>query len=194
MAAQADIPAARRADAEARPALEIIDTRWGFAVRETRARAAADILGEIALKVIAGVCALGAAALWLLPGSQFSIEVVGMKLGLTVILAFVAFASFRFANRGFWGEVQVDAAAREVRLATRNAHGWATVHSIVPMTAIEEVLVRPGEEDPDTHVLCLRVAGEPTPLPVATGREADLAPVLARLARDLRMPRPATAT
>jgi hypothetical protein len=171
------------------PALEIRDTGWGFVVTELPGGPSWEIASEAILKFLALTVALAAFAQWLLPGSIFAGDVVVMKLGLTAALGCLAFVLFRFADRGFLPELQVDAALREIRVGARNAHGATRVVNRIPMRDIEEFFVRACADQPGTTELCFRVAGLSEPVRIAAGTVADLAPVLERLARDLRTPR-----
>jgi hypothetical protein len=128
-------------------------------------------------------------AQWLLPGSLFAGDVLLMKLALTAVLGSLAIVVFRFADRGFVAELQVDAALREIRVGVRNAHGTSQVQNRISMRDIEECFVRTATGRPDVTELCFRVAGLSDPVRIAAGSVADLAPVLERLTRDLRTPR-----
>jgi hypothetical protein len=101
----------------------------------------------------------------------------------------VALVLFRFADRGFLPELQVDAVLREIRLAARNAHGASRLVNRIPMRDIEEFFVTPSSDQPEATELFFRVTGLAEPVRIAAGSVADLAPVLQRLARDLRTPR-----
>jgi hypothetical protein len=171
------------------PALDIRDTHWGFIVTELSANATADFLSEVGLKFVVVVLVLAAGAQWLLPGSLFSGDVILMKLAITAALGSVCLGLFRFANRGFVVELQVDAALREIRIGMRNTAGRFRVQNRIPMRDIEECFVRPAA-DRDGHTeLCFRVSGHAEPIQIAAGSVADLTPVLQRLTRDLRTPR-----
>ena len=189
MTAHADISAAVNASPVGRPVLEIRDTRWGFVVTERPEATSWEAVSEAVLKFLALTVALAAGAQWLLPGSMFAGDVVVMKLALTAPLCALALVLFRFADRGFLPELQVDAALREIRLGLRNARGATRVANRFPMREIEEVFVRPSADEPGRTELCFRIDGLRDPVRIAAGPVADLAQVLERLARDLRTPR-----
>ena len=189
MTAHADISATRSASPVFDPALELRDTHWGFVVTELADGLSYDILSEAALKLAALSLVFASAAQWLLPGSLFAGEVLIMKLGLTGAMGGLAIVLFRFANRGFVAELQVDAVLREIRVGSRNAHGTSRILNRIPMRDIEECFVRPGTERPGATELCFRVAGLSEPVRIAAGSASELAPVLERLTRDLRTPR-----
>ncbi len=189
MTAHAHISAADVGAAAVAPALEIRDTQWGFVVSELPGRVSSDLLIEAGMKFAALCVVLAAAAQWLLPGSLFAGDVLVMKLVLTAALGAVAIVLFRFADRGFLAELQVDAALREIRVGSRNAHGETRVTNRIPMRDIEEFFVRPVADQTGTTELCFRVTGVSDPVRIAAGTVADLAPVLERLTRDLRTPR-----
>ena len=189
MTAHADISATGNESPVHVPALDIRDTLWGFVVTEQPGGPAWDIVTEAALKFVALSVVAAGAAQWLLPGSLFAGDVLVMKLVLTVALGALALVLFRVADRGFLAELQVDAALREIRLGSRNAHGATRVMNRIPMRDIEEFFVRPASDQPGTTELCFRVAGLGEPVRIAAGTVADLAPVLERLTRDLRTPR-----
>lgn len=189
MTAHADISSAGSETADSAPALEIRDTSWGFVVTEPPDRLSSDILSEAALKLAALSLVLAAGAQWVLPGSLFAGEVLMMKLALTAAMGGLAMMLFRFANRGFVAELQVDAALREIRVGSRNAHGTYRMSNRIPMRDIEQCFVRPGAERPGVTELCFRVVGLSEPVRIAAGTVVDLAPVLERLTRDLRTPR-----
>jgi hypothetical protein len=171
------------------PALEIRDTLWGFVVTELPDGLSWDIVTEAALKFASLSVVLAAAAQWLLPGSIYAGDVIMMKLVLTAVLGAFALVLFLVADRGFLAELQVDAALREIRVGSRNAHGATRVTNRIAMRDIEEFFVRPCADQPGTTELCFRVAGVAEPVRIAAGTVADLAPVLERLTRDLRTPR-----
>jgi hypothetical protein len=189
MTAHADITAAGTATSGRAPALEIRDTHWGFVVTELPDGVSHDVVMEAVLKFAAVSLVLAAVAQWLLPGSMFSGDVLVMKLVLTVALGALAVVVFRVADRGFLAELQVDAALREIRVGSRNAHGISRVQNRIPMRDLEEFFVRTDAARPGTTDLYFRVSGVSEPVRIAGGTVADLAPVLERLTRDLRTPR-----
>jgi hypothetical protein len=189
MTAHPDISSAGGGSPDFAPALEIRDTQWGFVVSELPGGLSRDVLVESGLKFLALVVLLAACAQWVLPGSLFSGDVIAMKLVLTAALGAVALVLFRVADRGFLPELQVDAALREIRVGSRNAHGASRVTNRIPMRDIEEFFVRPCAEEEGLTELCFRVADVPEPVRIAAGTVADLTPVLERLTRDLRTPR-----
>jgi hypothetical protein len=188
MTAQAQITAAGDMLASI-PALAIRDTSWGFVATPRTEGLSREVVTEAALKFLAITMLAGASAQWLLPGAIFAGDVVVMKLVLTALLGGLAALLFRFADQGFLPELQVDAALREIRLGARNAHGATRVANRIPMREIEEVFVRAAAREPGVTELCFRVAGHADPVRIAAGSVADLAPILERLARDLRTPR-----
>jgi hypothetical protein len=189
MTVHSDISASGSEPSACDPALEIRDTQWGFVVTEVRRGLSYDLLVEAALKFAALALVLAAMAQWLLPGSLFAGDVLLMKLALTAVLGCLAIVVFRFADRGFLAELQVDAALREIRVGVRNAQGISQVQNRISMRDIEECFVRTATGRPDVTELCFRVAGLSDPVRIAAGSVADLAPVLERLTRDLRTPR-----
>jgi hypothetical protein len=188
MTAHAEISADGAASVLPR-ALDIQDTGWGFVVTERTGLLSSELVTEAALKFLAVTLLFAACAQWLLPGSLFAGEVLLMKLALTGTLCGVALVLFRFADRGFLPELQVDAVLREIRLAARNAHGASRLVNRIPMRDIEEFFVQPCADQPEATELLFRVTGLAEPVRIAAGTVADLAPVLQRLARDLRSPR-----
>jgi hypothetical protein len=188
MTAHADITAAGALPAFV-PALDIRDTHWGFVVTEIADGVPREALIEGAMKFGSAALLGAAAAQWLMPGSMFSGDVLVMKLVLTSALAGCAAMLFRFADRGFLPELQVDAALREIRVGARTLHGTSRVQNRIPMREIEEVFVRSDAAEPGRTELCFRVEGLAEPVRIASGTAADLAPVLERLTRDLRTPR-----
>jgi hypothetical protein len=189
MTANADIVGVGSAPSGIAPALQVRDTGWGFVVNELGKGRSYDLLTEAALKLAAVALVIAAGTQWLLPGSMFAGGVLVMKLALTAGMGGLALLLFRFANRGFVAELQVDAVLREVRVGSRNTQGILRVMNRVSMRDIEECFVRPGPEGTGTTELCFRVAGLSQPVQIAAGSIADLAPVLERLTRDLRTPR-----
>jgi hypothetical protein len=189
MTAHVDIDAAGSSVPVHVPALEIRDTRWGFVVTEPADAVSRVLLSAAALKIVAVVFLVAAAAQWLMPGSMFSGDVLVMKLVLTAALSGLAVDFLRAADRGFVAELQVDAALREIRVGSRTLSGISRIQNRIPMRDIEEVFVRPGADQPGQTELCFRVAGLAEPVRIAAGHVGDLAPVLERLTRDLRTPR-----
>jgi hypothetical protein len=188
MTVHADITTRGSERADDAGALDIRDTPWGFVVTETARHAGPDHLSELVLKFAAACLAVAALAQWLLPGSLFSGEVVLMKLALTLVLGGAAASVFRFADRGFRAELQVDAVLREIRVGSRNVRGIARISHRFAMRSIEECFLRPADRPGLTEV-CFRVTGHAEPVQIAAGAVTDIAPILERLTRDLRTPR-----
>jgi hypothetical protein len=188
MTIHAEITAAEPGAAPPQPALDIRDTRWGFVATERPARVGTAQACELGLKLGAAALLVGAAAQWLLPGSLFTGDVIAMKLALTAVFGAAAAVVFRFADRGFVAELQVDAAMREVRVGTRNLHGLSRARDRIAMHDIEECFARPADH-PGRIEICFRVRGQAEPVRIAAGSADDLAPFLERLTRDLRTPR-----
>jgi len=186
MTVHADFLSEGAADRATNGLLRIHDTQWGFIVHEA-APDASGMIAETFFKFVAFAAVFGAGAQWLLPGSLFSGDVLVMKLGLSAALVGAAIWMLRNSAQEGWPELQVDAARREIRIATRTSDGASRVRSRIAMRDIEECFVRRGAGE--ATELCFRVMGLDDPVRIAAGTAGDLAPVLERLTRDLRTPR-----
>lgn len=180
-------------DAEQSGPLSIRETSWGFIVSDLPGQLDVGLVEEASLKFFGLVMILAAGVQWLVPGTLYGGNVLLAKFGMMAMFGLVGFALFRHANRGYRAELHVDAAHREVRIATRNSRGQARARKTFAMRDIEECFVdEMAEGAQGTARLCFRVSGEDEPVRIATAPQTDLVPVLERLVRDLTTPRART--
>lgn len=167
--------------------LSIRETGWGFIVSDLPGDLDLGLVEEVSLKFFALLMILAAGLQWLVPAPIYGGSVVLTKLGMTGMLGLIGFALYRHANRGYRAELHVDAAHREVRIATRNFRGQSRARKRFAMRDIQECFVDTASGG-DAR-LCFRITGEDVPVQIASAPERDLVPVLERLVRDLTTPR-----
>jgi len=166
--------------------VKLIETHWGYILREADGAVGGVALAEAALRFLGLILVVSAYAQWLLPAALFPAGDVSGRIGLSAVLAVGGAAVYLVANRGFRPETQVDTAKREFRFARRNGQGIARIQRRLPFDAVESAFVR--RRDGGAGELCLRLAGVEAQVHVATGAERDLEVLHLRLCRDLKSP------
>ncbi len=168
-----------------RSAPGLVGTNWGYVIRPCEnvlVRAAYGEMTAVFFAVLTGMAAYGQ---WLIPGSNASAELIPFKIAGTVIFFVIAGMLYLIARRGLCHEVHVDLKQRELRTARRNRRGRATPVSAVAMDDVERVFLQRAKASLLRSRLCVKLAGQTALMEIAEGSEAELAPILQRLALDL---------
>ena len=167
-------------------AVNVTDTEWGYIIRPGENALMRAAYGEMAASFVAVLLGLSAYGLWLLPNSTDVAALLPFKIAGTAIFFVMAAMLYLIARRGLCYEVHVDLQRKVLRTARRNRHGRATAVRSVPISEIESVFLQRAQTGFMRSRLCVRVTGERGLTEVAVGYERTLAPILDRMARDLR--------
>ena len=167
-------------DAEA-PALEMIETPWGFRLRPADMQdQATDAVIEWGLTFLGIVLIASAFGQWVLPGALYGSETLVMKLVLTVVLAAIGGLVLSISARGFRPEVQVDRSRHEIRFVSRNPRGRGKILAMVDLDRIIGVGMTRSIDGPDCHCLLYLIDGE-KPLRMASGTEVEIKKIRKRM-------------
>lgn len=162
-----------------------VETYWGYIIRsQTRERSATILLQW--LSAILGVSLIIAAlGLWVLPGSSMSQDVLGFKLGLTMMFVACGMALIWFASHGTSYEVQLDLSRRELREALRNKSGKARVQNRLKFEDIDAVFIDRAAGEGQKARLMVRMADCYRAIEIAKDYEENLTHLQGRLGRDI---------
>lgn len=172
-------------DIGAAPSVRLRETPFGFAFSAPYRKWGAEALAEGALKSFALTIMIASSLLWFVPLSQFSMGGAG-RSAITAISMLLGYGLFRYANLGFVTEYHVDAGKRELRVATRNTNDEVVVRRTFAMRNIQSGFIRRYEDRRRAAQLNIRLQGKSAPMPLLSGAETDLLPVLERLMHDVR--------
>lgn len=171
--------------AERAPLPMVVETYWGYVIRENRHGADQETLIEAGLRFLGLVMVLAAYGQWLLPSSFYAGDAFIMKAGMAFILGVAGVVVYWYASRGLHVDIHVDVSKREVRVAHRNSRGQSRLHSVVPMRRVESAFLK-RSRDAGAASLYLRFRDRDEVMHVATGPESDLVILHRRLSADLR--------
>ena len=160
--------------------IRIRETPFGFVFHEKTQPFGMDAIAEGVLKASALLIMVAAVLPWLIPLSQIGTG-IGGRASITAMAMIVGYALFRYANRGFAQEFQVDTIKREIRIATRNTNGISLVRQTIPMRQIKSSFIRRPANRKGKSKLNLRIEGRTDPLQLIAADEQALIPVLERL-------------
>lgn len=167
-------------EAEA-PLLKQIEMPWGFRLRPADMQEkASDLIIEWTLTLAGIALLLSAFAQWLLPGSIYAGDALMVKFVLTCVLGMMGGLALSVSPRGFRPEVQVDRARQEIRFVSRNPRGRGQILATVDLDQIIGVGITKSVSTGDVHCLIYLIDGR-KPLRVATGREAEIRAIHAKL-------------
>ena len=167
-------------------ALTVSETFWGYVIREPQSGFDSTDLMEAVMRFLGIVLVFAAGAQWMLPGALFTGDVIAMKIMLTFFFTACGAALYWYGGRSFRVEVQIDTTRREIRIAGRNSRDYTRLHKRIPMAEVDSTFVkRSGDAEGSAHLL-VRLAGEPDPLHLATGKERELRTLHSRLRHDLQ--------
>jgi len=164
--------------------LRLKNTAWGARLTGLTTVRTANLL-EASLKVLAIFAVLLAIALWAAPVGG----VLVARLAITVGFLAVGMAIYQYGGRGFRQEVEFDGVRGTIRLVTRNARGTSYVRRRIPMVEAESCYLGRSKTPGAPSQLYLRLKGRVSPLAIGEGDEAELVPVLERLAEIVKSAR-----
>lgn len=165
---------------------QVIDTYWGYTIRDADDRFDRETLVEILMRFLGLVLVVSAYAQWLLPPSIFPGDPFLTKASLAFMFGAGGVAIYYYGSRGLATEIHVDLSRREVRLSRRNARGQTRLRQIVPMGKVESAYIKRIEGGNGGAQLYLRFAGKANGIEVARGTEEALKVLHRRLCTDLR--------
>ncbi|GGX48143.1 hypothetical protein GCM10007385_14950 [Tateyamaria omphalii] len=84
----------------------------------------------IASRALGAVLVLASLGLWIEPGAQMAIDLLVMKLGVSLFLGFAGLALMQDMSRGQDPEVQIDTVRREVRIARQRGRRTSVIRRI----------------------------------------------------------------
>ncbi|NCO85152.1 MAG: hypothetical protein GW886_00800 [Rhodobacterales bacterium] len=158
---------------------------WGYVVRQADE-------DPLSVRILMGlawgagiVFAVGALGLWLMPQSVISADLIGMKMGASVLMAGFAAFFLWYASRGTRTELQVDTSLGEVREVVRNQTGKPSLVGRYGFDAIGGVYLERAAGGPGDTCLVLRHGNGGQLLPVAWGHESQLVALRDRMGHDM---------
>lgn len=162
------------------------DQGWGYSLVRWDGMQHLRSRGERLIRLLAILCLAGMGGLWLLPGTNFSLSVVGMKAALSISLGLAGLAFGHLAERGLTREVQIDLQRSQVRVVWRNRKSDTRLINVVAFEEIGSVFMRRISGAHGVSALNLRYGREGDILTLLTGEEGVLREVWADLNMDLR--------
>lgn len=170
------------------PTLSVRETLGGYILSEPNGTLDLDLLAEAIMKFFGLVMILSAGAVWLLPNAAINGDPLIVKLAMTAAFMLTGLAIFSYGNRGFYNEIHINIARRELCLATRNAQGKTRITRRIPMREIESCFIRREKNTGAASQLYLRLRTHSQPLFLTKAPEQVLGAVHERLSRDIRGP------
>lgn len=171
-----------------RDTVQVRDTYWGYVISRTPENFDIDIMADRALRFLGLIVLACAYAQWLLPDTVFSGNVIVMKLLLSLILGALGACVYAMGCSARAPEVQIDLSRRELRFCTRSSRGAAETLRILPMDAIESVVIRYRQNGTGPAQLFVRVAQSGRLVSVVSGPKSTLKELHPRLVSDLKPP------
>ena len=166
-------------------AISISETFWGYIIRKGGSAAQRASLGEVIATLATMMFGVAAYCQWLLPGTIYSTEILPFKLAGTAVFFVLAFLNYTIARKGLMYETQIDQKNRVVRTARRNRQGISSVLAVHRFEDIGSVYIRRSHSSLIADQLYVNFDGRSRPMLVASGRKADLEPLLGRMIADL---------
>lgn len=161
------------------------ETFWGYIIRDSSRQKSLLIIIRSLAKFAAGAMLLAVAGLWILPGAENSVAVLPFKLGLSVLISFIAVMLIWFSSHNKKYEVQIDLEKLELREALRGKKGNVRVFSKILFEQIEAVYIERASISSRKSRLMLRLVKSGQVIEIARDYEAFLPPVRDRLGRDV---------
>lgn len=119
-----------------------LERGWGYSLVREDGLGRMRMRTEIVVRVGSVLCFLGMAGLWLLPGSTFSLTVLGIKAGLSIALGLAGLGLGHLAERGLAREVQVDLQREQLRLVWCNRKSDTRLQTVIGFAEIGSVFLR----------------------------------------------------
>lgn len=122
---------------------------------------------------------------WLMPGTNNSMTVIGLKTGLSMALGIAAMALLELAGRGLRREVQFDSERKQVRSVWRNRKNRTALQTVFEFEEINSIFLRRRKMPQDNAVLNIRYGAKGAVLEVASGEENAMRALWEKLNQDL---------
>lgn len=119
-----------------------IDTAWGYRLMRNEGRARLRARAELAMRLLSVLSFLMMAGLWLLPGASFALELLGLKVGLSISLGSVGLSLGYLAERGLSREVQIDQQREQLRVVWRNRRADTRLQTVIGFDEIGSIFLR----------------------------------------------------
>lgn len=151
-------------------------------------------LAEVAFK-LAGVFLIPVGGVILFLQALFAPQMAGEpfiwvgQVGLLAAFIFVGVALHRWANKGFFQRVQVDAIREEVRIGTVNVAGDVQVRATYPVSQVESFFIIRSSDRGSPAKLQMRLKTGAKTVRIAEGTEEALLPILERITLTLKPPK-----
>lgn len=173
----------------ATPLVTVCDTPWGYTIRcETSLSDRAALIERVS--GIAGMTFLTlATGQWFFPPVSAGTVAFSPEVMPSVALGIAGMLFMWIAARGLRQEVQVDLEAHQLIWAVCNRNGRSRVLASVDFDAVGSAFIRRSKSPGTSATLCVRLDCCETPVEIARGREAVLAPLHQRLSSDLTVRR-----
>ena len=166
-------------------AVSVRETYWGYVIHSAKpgsGRALRDMLFRLVM-ASSWIAVIG---IWVAPAQMFLTAPLFLTMGLSVLLLGISYAAMALCRPPAGYEFQVDTNNREIRTALLNAKGERRGIVKTDFCDISDPVMKRSRDGSARPSLALRLHGQETLLPVATGEERTLMAVYDRLMRDLR--------
>ena len=169
-------------DGTSKSPIKIRETHWGLIISDGRKKDCGGSFAETVLKLLA-ICTLFASIIpWVIETSPIGSGILMMQMSLSTAFLVTGFGVYAHAGRGFHQEVHIDGLESEVRLATRNSRGETTIRQSIPMMHIVSCFMRLTKSKKAPAELHLRLKSRNKTVPIASGQERVVVPVLEQIA------------
>lgn len=159
---------------------------WGYTVMMQESKASRYLMRVETALIWGGfslfVLILG---LWLMPGTNYSMTIIGLKTGLSMALGITAMALLELARRGLRREVQFDSARKQIRSVWRNRKNRTTLQTVFELEEVNSIFIRRRKMPQDNAVLNIRYGAKGDILEVASGEENVMRALWEKLNQDL---------
>jgi hypothetical protein len=159
---------------------------WGYTVLKSTSKASRFLMRieVVLLWVGLGIFTM-VLGLWLMPGTNNSMTVIGLKTGLSMALGIAAMAMIELAGRGLRREIQFDSKRKQIRSVWRNRKNRTSLDTILEFEEINSIFVRRHKMPQDHAVLNIRFGVKGEILEVASGEESAMRALWEKLNNDL---------
>ena len=164
---------------------QVNQTLWGYVLLSEYTEKPIRTMFTMTRQVIGTLLLISAFSMWVFPQAVPGAEIVGMKLGLTVLYAVIAFLFLYRPQVSVCREVQVDVNRAELRAGFRNEQGMFHLESVHAFDTVSVVSLCTGKGKVGNAGLLLRIEETDVALVAARGPQGDMEETRLRLAMDL---------
>ena len=164
---------------------QVNQTLWGYVLLSEYTEKPPRTMFTMARQVIGAILSFAAVSLWVFPQAGLDADLVGMKLGLTVLYSVIAFLFLYRPHQSVCREVQVDVNRAELRAGFRNDRETFNLESVHAFDTVSVVSMCTGKGDTGTAGLLLRIGDSDMAMMAARGPQAAMEETRLRLAMDL---------